>query len=264
MANRRMFSKDVVTTDAFLEMPLSARALYFHLGIEGDDDGFVSNPRTVIRLCGATNEDLTILIDNRFIIPFESGVIVIRHWHILNNLRNDRYHSTTCVKEKERLKLINNIYELVDEWDTNGIPMDNQTETEHNITPTEHNTTEHSTTPTQHRVAGGGGGDDGLSKLLNEFNKGLDDDAIRYVYDVVAVGEHITSRYAYARKILTDITNDREYFPPIFTVDQVKEFLSRRSQNPGNKPKKPMDSRTVTDEEMNGVYADIMNRPRSV
>lgn len=140
-----------------------------------------------------------------------------------------------------------------------------QMNAEENRTEENRRDTEENTTPLPPPRGAGGGGDDGLSKLLNEFNKGLDDDAIRYVYDVVAVGEHITSRYAYARKILTDITNDREYFPPIFTVDQVKEFLSRRSPEPGNKPKKPMDSRTVTEQDFEGdYYADIMNRKRSV
>lgn len=90
MADRRMFHKNVVESDAFLDMPTSAQALYFHIGMYADDDGFVNGPRRIARLIGANNEDLQLLIDNRFLLAFANGVVVIKHWRMANSLKNDR------------------------------------------------------------------------------------------------------------------------------------------------------------------------------
>lgn len=90
MADRRMFHKNVVESDAFLDMPTSAQALYFHIGMYADDDGFVNGPRRIARLIGASNEDLQVLIDNRFLLSFENGVVVVKHWRMANSLKNDR------------------------------------------------------------------------------------------------------------------------------------------------------------------------------
>lgn len=103
MARKRMFDIEIVDTDLFLEMPQSTQNLYFHLGMRADDDGFVSNPKKIIRTIGANEDDLKILITKKFIIPFESGVIVIRHWKINNYLRNDRYKETLYKDEKRQL-----------------------------------------------------------------------------------------------------------------------------------------------------------------
>ena len=103
MARKRMFDIEIVDTDLFLEMPQSSQNLYFHLGMRADDDGFVSNPRKIIRTIGANEDDLKILITKKFIIPFDSGVIVIRHWKINNYLRNDRYTETLYKEEKKLL-----------------------------------------------------------------------------------------------------------------------------------------------------------------
>lgn len=125
MARKRMFDIEIVDTDLFLEMPQSTQNLYFHLGMRADDDGFVSNPKKIIRTVGANEDDLKILITKKFIIPFESGVIVIRHWKINNYLRADR-HTETIYKDEKR-QLIedeNGIYEL-------GIPSVNQRYTQY-------------------------------------------------------------------------------------------------------------------------------------
>ena len=90
MAERRMFHKNVVESDAFLDMPTSAQALYFHIGMYADDDGFVNGPRRIARLIGAGNEDLQLLIGNRFLLAFANGVVVIKHWRMANSLKNDR------------------------------------------------------------------------------------------------------------------------------------------------------------------------------
>ena len=91
VAQRRMFSLQIVDTDAFMDMPLSAQALYFHLGMRADDDGFVSNARRVQKLVGAADDDLKLLIAKRFVLTFESGVIVLKHWKISNYIQKDRY-----------------------------------------------------------------------------------------------------------------------------------------------------------------------------
>lgn len=90
MADRRCFSMKIVDSDAFVEMPLSTQALYFHLGMRADDDGFINNPNRIARDVGASGDDLKLLIAKRFILAFENGVIVIKHWMIHNTLRKDR------------------------------------------------------------------------------------------------------------------------------------------------------------------------------
>ena len=103
MAQRRMFSPDIVCSDAFFEMPNSSRELYFQLGMKADDDGFV-NPRGIMRLTGASEDDLKMLFHKRFALPFQSGVIVIKHWKINNLVRKDWYKPTLHQEEKKLLE----------------------------------------------------------------------------------------------------------------------------------------------------------------
>lgn len=103
MAERRMFAKTIIASDDFLKMPLSAQALYFHLSMRGDDDGFVNNPISVRSEIGASEDDYRELIDRRFILPFESGVVVIKHWRIHNYIQKDRYKPTVYTEERSRL-----------------------------------------------------------------------------------------------------------------------------------------------------------------
>ena len=98
MAERRMFSKAIVESDLFCDMPLSAQALYFHLNLNADDDGFLGNARKIRAMIGASEDDLKLLIAKKFLIPYESGVIVIRHWRQNNYLRNDRHKATSIKK----------------------------------------------------------------------------------------------------------------------------------------------------------------------
>lgn len=137
LANKRMFSVDVTETDAFLEMPLTAQALYFHLGMQGDDDGFVSNPHSIVRVSGCSESDLTILAQSGYIIMFRSGVIVISDWKVNNNLRNDRYKPTTFQDERSMLSETANKRYILNggnQVDTNGIPSDNQMTPQPNVT----------------------------------------------------------------------------------------------------------------------------------
>ena len=111
MAQKRMFSLNVVDTDNFLDMPVSARLLYYELGMRADDDGFVDNWKKILLFTGLKNDDLKILIAKNFIIPFETGVIVIRHWRMNNYLQNDRVKPTTHQQELKSLELDeNNVY----------------------------------------------------------------------------------------------------------------------------------------------------------
>lgn len=102
MAQRRMFSKDITENDAFLDMPLSSQALYFHLGMQADDDGFVS-PKRIARMIGAQSDDLRILIAKKFALEFDDGVIAIKHWKINNYIQSDRKKDTT---HKEKLAML--------------------------------------------------------------------------------------------------------------------------------------------------------------
>ena len=124
MARKRMFDLGIIDTDLFLEMPQSTQNLYFHLGMRADDDGFVSNPKKIIRIIGANEDDLKILFSKEFIIPFESGIVVIRHWKLNNYIRKDKYVETIYKEEKKCLiEDENGIYNL----NTNaGIPDVNQ------------------------------------------------------------------------------------------------------------------------------------------
>ena len=110
MANRRMFSKDVVSSDAFVTMSHGAQALYFHFGVYADDDGFVGNPKTLMRLIEADSGHFNELVESNFIIPFQSGVIVIRHWKLNNYLQGDRYKDTIYTEEKTLICERNKIY----------------------------------------------------------------------------------------------------------------------------------------------------------
>lgn len=124
MAERRMFAKIIIDSDAFLDMPLSTQCLYFHLSMRADDDGFINNPKKVQRMIGASDDDLKLLILKNFIIPFESGIVVIKHWKIHNYIRSDRYKQTVYQEEKALLELKEN-----GTYTTRqpvGIPGDNQ------------------------------------------------------------------------------------------------------------------------------------------
>lgn len=134
MAEKRMFTQKIIDSDAFLDMPLSSQALYFHLNMRADDDGFVNNPKRIQRTVGASEDDLKLLIVKRFVICFDrSGVIVIKHWKMHNTLRKDRYNPTQYQEELQTLELKeNNSYTekggdaLATIWQPNGNQMEPQ------------------------------------------------------------------------------------------------------------------------------------------
>ena len=128
MAERRMFAKTIIDSDAFLDMSVTARLLYYDLSMRADDDGFVNSPKKIMRMIGASEDDLRMLAARKFIIPFENGVVVIKHWRIHNYIRKDRYNETTYSEQKELLELDENgSYRLVDDQrSTNGLPVVDQ------------------------------------------------------------------------------------------------------------------------------------------
>lgn len=114
MAERRMFAKTIIDSDAFLDMPLSTQALYFHLAMRADDDGFINNPKKIQRTIAALDDDLKLLIAKNFIIPFDTGVVVIKHWRIHNYIQKDRYKETAYQEEMSMLGIKeNNAYTLL-------------------------------------------------------------------------------------------------------------------------------------------------------
>lgn len=114
MANKRMFALDVIDTDRFCEMPVSARLLYYELGMRGDDEGFVQNPKRIMLTTGTTVDDLKILAAKGYVILFDSGVLVITHWRQNNFIQKDRFHETTCLAEKAQIQTTDSkIYELL-------------------------------------------------------------------------------------------------------------------------------------------------------
>lgn len=130
MAERRMFAKTIVTSDDFLDMPMSARCLYFTLGMFADDDGFVNSPKSIMRQVGASNDDMNLLIAKKYLIIFENGVIVIKHWRIHNYIRNDRYNETKYVEQKQTLFLDENKAYTQNpnsaKYDVYGVPLEDK------------------------------------------------------------------------------------------------------------------------------------------
>lgn len=135
MAEKRMFSKTIVDSDAFLDMPLSSQALYFHLSMRADDDGFLNNARKIQRVIGASDDDLKLLIMKRFIITFGDGILVIKHWRMNNYLRADRHKPTVYQEELAMLDIKDNgSYTIKDAACLpTGIPYDNQCVTQVSI-----------------------------------------------------------------------------------------------------------------------------------
>lgn len=108
MAQKRMFTMKIVDSDAFLDMPATTQCLYFHLNMRADDDGFIGNPKRIMKITGASEDDLRLLIAKRFVLTFEDGVIVIKHWRMHNTLSRDRYTETSYIDEKRMLLLKEN------------------------------------------------------------------------------------------------------------------------------------------------------------
>ena len=140
MAERRMFAKTIIDSDLFLDMPSSTQCLYFHLSMRADDDGFINNPKKIQRMVGGSDDDLKLLIAKNFLIPFESGVVVIKHWKIHNYIQKDRYKPTLYQQELEQLEVDRSKNYQINFYgaggkdlyipDTSGIPLGDKMDTQ--------------------------------------------------------------------------------------------------------------------------------------
>lgn len=129
MAERRMFAKSIIDSDDFLDLPVSTQCLYFHLAMRADDDGFINNPKKIMKIVGASSDDINLLIMKKFLLHFENGVLVIKHWLIHNYIRQDRYKETNYLDEKNKLFLDKNRAYTTRNTGV-GIPTVNQRETQ--------------------------------------------------------------------------------------------------------------------------------------
>ena len=222
MAEKRMFTKKIVDSDAFLDMPLSTQALYFHLNMRADDDGFINNPKKIQRMIGASEDDLKLLVAKRFVICFENGVIVIKHWRMHNTLRKDRYNPTTYQDQLSMLDIKdNNSYTekvpeipLATTWQPNGnhlepqysidkesivkfnIDKDNMSDSDEPEQPTPKKTK-----PVKHKYGEYNNvllTDDELEKLKKEYSD-LDERIERLSSYVASTGKTYKSHYATIR-----------------------------------------------------------------
>lgn len=115
MAERRMFSKTIINSDLFLDLPSSAQNLYFHLSLNADDEGFVNSPKNIMKYVNSQTEDIELLIENGFVNKFDSGIVVIIHWNLHNYIQKDRFKATIYQKEKQQLVLVGKKYVMKDE-----------------------------------------------------------------------------------------------------------------------------------------------------
>lgn len=217
MATKRMFSNNVIDSDAFLDLPVTAQLLYFHIGMKTDDDGFVIGARRIVKLIGGTEADITALVDSGFLIPFsDSKVYVVTHFRINNDLKNDRYHSTVYQTEYEQLMMTDNKeYRLklpfpdtdtecihnVSKPDTECIHDDSGSDTEHNVTQRNPKNKEKENV-TQHSQAERSGDDDeqvkvtmismtrvyGLDTRL--VDQAMNEHGVSLVHDAVVAWKH--------------------------------------------------------------------------
>lgn len=235
MAERRMFAKTIIDSDAFLDMPLSTQALYFHLSMRADDDGFINNPRKIQRMIGASGDDLKLLLAKSFLIPFDSGIVVIKHWRIHNYIQKDRYKETVYLEEKKQLGIKENKAYTLDknETDTQCIhdgysletqvrlgkdSIDKDSIDKSNIPETESPTQaqkpiKHKYGEYQHVLLK----DEEYEKLTNEYGEQMRDDCIKYLDEYIEMkGYKAKSHYLCIRK---------------WVINAVKEHQIRNNQN---------------------------------
>ena len=129
MAQRRMLSMQIIDTDKFIQMPVTTRLLYYDYCMRADDDGFIGSPHKILKMIGCSEDDYKLLILKGYIIPFDDGICVIKHWRIHNYIRKDRYNETQFKEQKDSLVLENNTYEYKEEnvGMTGGLPFDTPT-----------------------------------------------------------------------------------------------------------------------------------------
>ena len=242
MAERRMFTGKITESDAFLEMPLSTQALYFHLCMNADDDGFVKNPKRITKMIGGNEDDLKLLMAKRFVIYYDAtGVIVIKHWRMHNLLRKDRYKETEYTEEKAMLFLKENGAYTLDE--TKGKPLSEELATKwqpngNQMAPQDRlgkdrlgkDSTEKESTPAKHtygeykhvRLK-----DEEYQKLTSEYGQGMADACITFLDEYIEMkGYKAKSHYLCIRKWVVDAVKERQTKRPSGMLDQSYEMMA--------------------------------------
>lgn len=217
MAERRMFAKTIIDSDAFIDMPLTAQAFYFHLSMRADDDGFVNNPKKIQRMIGCADDDMRLLIAKRFIIPFESGVCVIKHWKIHNYIQNDRYKETVYQDEKRLLiTKENRAYSLPEEaCIQNGYMTDTQNRLDKNSKELDKDSTSQS--------------EDASLSLSVDYQSIVD--MFNSICASLPKVKAITDQRRKAIKAICPFIEENGGFQAFFERVQASDFLSGRTEN---------------------------------
>ena len=227
MAQKRMFTMKIVDSDAFLDMPVSAQLLYFHLGMRADDDGFVDRPKRVMKDIGVNEDDLKILIAKKFILTFDNGLLVIKHWRMHNTLSKNRYHETQYLEEKRMLLLKDNgAYSLttgkpID--DTKLLEMSERQSVKQNNKIDEQKTNKRRTKDAQKTHSDKDIGLDKDLELELDLDTGLDKDKEKDVNDLIVSKD--TIRQTDIQQIITEWNKLEE-----FGIAPVKRMTSKREQ----------------------------------
>ncbi len=216
MAEKRMFSKKIVDSDAFLDMPLSTQALYFHLSMRADDEGFINSPKKISRMIGCGEDDLKLLIAKKFIIPFESGVVVIKHWLIHNTIRKDRAKETLYQEERKQINIKENGSYTNNLLEENGdLPNDNQM-----------------TTNRQPNVS-----IDKISIVENSIDKisidkediYVQSDTITHEQPIITITLNDKSEYPIYQKMIDEY---KELYPAVDIIQELKKMKGWCNSNP--------------------------------
>ena len=243
MAERRMFAKTIIDSDAFLDMPLTTQSLYFHLSMRADDDGFINNPKKIQKMIGASEDDLKLLIAKSFLIPFESGIVVIKHWKIHNYIRQDRKHETKYFEERAQLEVKengaytimsdicqSNVSQLVDKLDTEdrlgkdrigkvrlGEDRIDHTEDAKASPKRTHGEYHHVKLKDSERL-----------KLIEDFGEQMTQSCIKFLDEYIEMkGYKAKSHYLCIKKWVVDAVKEKDRKKPKTDEDKTKEYLER-------------------------------------
>ena len=226
MAERRMFAKTIIDSDAFLDMPVTSQLLYFHLSMRADDDGFINKPKAIMRDCSCKEDDLRLLIAKKFIIPFETGIVVIKHWKIHNYIAKDRYKETKYKEEKATLEYDeNNAYTLctqsvyrLDTQDRLGKDRLGKDSIEEVMpdsdesAPTPKKAVKHKHGEYNHVMLT----DSERDKLINEYGNDKTDKLIQFLDEYIEMkGYKAKNHYLAIKKWVVSAVNEREAKKPV-------------------------------------------------
>ena len=245
-----MFAKTIIDSDAFLDMPATTQLLYFHLAMRADDDGFINKPKTIMRVCSCKDDDLKLLVAKKFIIPFETGVVVIKHWKIHNYIRKDTYSETKYKEEKATLELDeNNSYTC---RNSNLLPPCNGY-VDGYVTGTS----------TQVRLGKDSIGKDSLKILSGNPTTPLPKETVssEFIKDVVEyLNEQLGTKYQYTSRKTQDLIRARMNDLTL-TLDDFKTVIDNQVKEWKNNPKMSKYLRPET--LFSNKFEGYLNKPKS-